>query len=188
MPGREGDVVTQRQQLVLDGVDQVGVVALREIGAANAAGEQHIAHEGVARGGLEQDDVTRRVAGAVQHLQGAVTDLNRVAIGEPARGAELLGWWKAEHLRLLGQGVDPELITRVRAFDGQRVLARQGAGGACVVDVRVGEPQGLEVQAQGLDGGHEGGDVAAGVDQGGVVGFIAPDKAGVLGESGDWDG
>ena len=48
---------------------------------------------------------------------------------------------------LLGQSVDPELVARVGADDRQGQLARQGAGAAGMVDVSVGVPDLLELQA-----------------------------------------
>src|SRR5512138_542512 len=41
----ERDVVAERPQLVADGVDQGVVAAAREIGAADRAGEQHVADQ-----------------------------------------------------------------------------------------------------------------------------------------------
>jgi hypothetical protein len=70
---------------------------------------------------------------------------------QPARGREGLGRRKAEHLRLLRQPVDPELVTRVRADDGQLQLARQRAGAAGVVDVGMGQQDLRQRQLAGLD-------------------------------------
>jgi hypothetical protein len=56
---------------------------------------------------------------------------------------------------LLGQAVDPELVARVRADDGQAQPLRQLARAARVVDVGVREPDGLQVQAQALRFGQQ---------------------------------
>lgn len=188
MAGREGDVIAQRQQVLRDGADQVTVVAAREVGAADAPVEQHVAHEGVAGAIVEEHDMARRVARAVQHLQRLPADADFVAIVQPARGREGLGLREAEHLALLRQGVDPELVAFVGADDGQGQRARQRAGAAGVVDVRVREPQRLERQATLFDRLQQLADVAARVDQGGLVGFVAPDKGAVLFEGGDGEG
>ena len=182
MAGRERDVIAQRQQLARDRVDQVGVVAAWEIRAADAACEQHVTHEGMACTGIEEDHMAWRVPRAVQHLQRVLAEGDGVAILEPLRRREGLGLRKAEHLALLRQGIDPELIPRVRADDGHAMRARQRAGGAGVIDVRVREPQGLEREAALLDGLEQCGDVTARVDQGGFVGLVAPDQGAVLGE------
>jgi hypothetical protein len=71
---------------------------------------------------------------------------HRVAIGQPARGREGVGMRKAEHLALLRQAVDPELVARVRADDGQVQLIGQLGGAAGVVDVGVRQPDLLQRQ------------------------------------------
>ena len=186
--GGEGHVITQRQQLGLDRVDQVSVVATWEVGAANAARKQHIAHKSVARGGLKKHHMAGRVAGAMQHLQLALANLHHIAIFEPLRGREHLGLRKAKHLRLFGQPINPELITRVRPHDGQAVRARQRAGGPGVVNVRVRQPDGFEVQLAFADGLLQHGDVTTWVNQRGVARFITPNQGAVLFKSSDGDG
>lgn len=188
MSRREGDVVTQRQQLGLDGVDQVGMVAAGKVRAADAACEQHVTHEGMARGGFEEDDMAGRVAGAMQHLQLVAADLDGVALLEPLRGGEAFGLREAEHLALLRQGVDPELVARMRADDGQIQLARQRASGASVVDVRVREPQGLERQPARLHCFQQRAHIATWVDQRGFIRVGAPNERAVLLEGCDGDG
>lgn len=184
----EGHVVAQWQQLGLDRVDQVGVVALREVGAADAAGKQHIAHEGMAGAFVEEHHVAGRVAGAVQHLERVLADADLVAVVQPSCGREVFGLWEAEHLALLGQAVDPELVTGVWTDDRQVELARQRAGAARVVDVRVGEPKGLEDQAALFHGLEQLAQVTPRVDQGRLVRGVAPDERAVLFERGDGDG
>ena len=98
--------------------------------------------------GAVEDDVPRRVPGAVAHRQRALPDLHRIAVVQPARRREGLGRREAEHLRLLAQAVDPELVGRVWSDDGQLQLARQRAGAAGMVDVGVGEQDLLERHAQ----------------------------------------
>jgi hypothetical protein len=159
-----------------------------EVGAADAAGEQHVADEGPLRFGRVEDHVARRVAGAVAHGQHAVADLHLVAVGQPARGREALDLRQPEHAALLHQRIDPELVARVRADDRQPVLARQGAGGTGVVDVRVGQPDGLQRHAQRRDGRAQSWQVATGVDDRGVHRAVAPDDGAVLGKGGDGDG
>ena len=45
MARHEGDIVAERKQLGADRVDQVGVIALRKIRAADRALEQHVADQ-----------------------------------------------------------------------------------------------------------------------------------------------
>ena len=186
--GDEDGVVAHGPQALGDAVDELLVVALGEVGAADAAGKQHIAHEGVARAFVEEHHVAGGVAGAVQHFERVLANADLVAIFQPSGGGEQLGLREAEHLALLGQAVDPELVAGVRADDGQVELARQRAGAARVVDVRVREPQGLEEQAALFHRFEQLAQVAARVDQRGLVRFIAPDEGTVLFERGDGDG
>jgi hypothetical protein len=122
------------------------------------------------------------------HGQRAAAHLHRVAAMQPACGREGLGRRKAEHLRLLRQPVDPELVTRVRADDGQLQLARQRAGAAGVVDVGMGQQDLRQRQLAGLDRRTDARQIAAGVDDGGLQSLVAPDQAAVLREGGDGDG
>ena len=71
---------------------------------------------------------------------------------------------------------------------GRLSSARQRAGAARVVDVRVREPQRLEREPAFFNRLQQLADVAARVDQGGFVGFIAPDEGAVLFEGGDGEG
>jgi len=71
-----------------DAIDQVLVVALREIGAANAAGKQHIADKGALDVGRIEHDMAGRVPRAVAHLQGVRAQGDGVAVAQPACGFE----------------------------------------------------------------------------------------------------
>jgi len=164
------------------------MVALREIGAANAASKQHIAHIGVAVLRIKKHHMAGRVAGAVQHLQGAVAQSHRIAIDQPTRGREMLGLREAKHLALLRQRVNPKAVAGVWAFNGQAQFARQGAGGACVVNVRMREENGFEREAALFHGGQQHGHVTAGINQGSVFGVFAPNERAVLFEGGDGEG
>ena len=52
--GEKCYIVAQWQNLLLDGADQMPMVAAAQIGAADGAFEQHIAHEGKALGFVEK--------------------------------------------------------------------------------------------------------------------------------------
>ncbi len=129
-----------------------------------------------------------RVARAVAHLQRLIADLHAVAVVQPARGREGLRGRKAEHRALLRQAVDPELVARVRADDGQGQALGQLARAARMVDVGVREPDLFEREAQARDFAEQGVEVAPGVDDGGLQGGVAPDDGAVLLERGDGDG
>ncbi len=57
--GQECYIVAQGQDLILDGLDQVGVIAAAQIGAADGTFEQHITHEGKALGFVEKHHRSR---------------------------------------------------------------------------------------------------------------------------------
>ena len=82
---REGHIITQGQQPMMDGVDQGLVVTTREIGPANAAGKQHITHKGVARARVKKDHVARRMAGAMANFKRAAAERDGRAPARPRR-------------------------------------------------------------------------------------------------------
>ena len=104
-----------------------------EVGAADAAGEQHVADEGVPGARLERTPRGRRVAGAVAP-QFAAADLHRVAVVQPACRREGLGIGKrtcgfaaaARRSELKSASCEPSV---------GRPSVRQRAGGAGVVDI-----------------------------------------------------
>jgi hypothetical protein len=122
------------------------------------------------------------------HRQRLFADGHGVAVGQPARRREGLGRRKAEHAALLRQAVDPELVARMRPDDGQRQAAREFAGAARVVDVRMREPDLLERDAELVDGCEQPVEIAAGVDDRGLLRGVAPHDGTVLLERGDGDG
>lgn len=185
--GDEDRGVTHGPQALHDAGDQGAVVALREIGAANGAGKQHITHKSAACVGRIKHHMTRRVAGAVTHMQGAVAHGHRVAVKQPARGGERIRMRKAEHAALLGQAVNPELIGRVRPHDGQLELFRQLGGATRMVDVGVGLPDLGQRKPPAFDFGQQHIQVTPRIDDGSLQGFITPDDGTVLLKSSDGD-
>jgi len=67
--GDEHRVVAHGPQALRDAVDQMLVIALGEIGAADAAGEQHIANKRAVHLGRIKHHMPRRVARAMPHGQ-----------------------------------------------------------------------------------------------------------------------
>ena len=86
--GDEGGVVAQRPEPPGDRVDQVLMVAHREIGAADRALEQDVADDRELRGGMVEDDMAGRVAGAMIDVEGQLADRHLIAIDQPAVGFE----------------------------------------------------------------------------------------------------
>ena len=69
MTGNEDGIAAERPQLARNRVDQVLMIAHREIGAADRSLENHIADNGELRRRMVEHDMARRVARAVAHLQ-----------------------------------------------------------------------------------------------------------------------
>src|SRR5438132_1321808 len=63
--GHELDIVAERPEASGDRLDQLGVVAAREIRPPDGALEQHVAHLGELRLAVEEDHMARRVPRAV---------------------------------------------------------------------------------------------------------------------------
>lgn len=131
--------------------------------------------------------MARCVPGAMANIQCAIADLNRVAVDQPAIGCEGLGQRKVEHAALVREPVNPELVAHVRANDGQVQPAGQFSHATCVVNVRMGQPNGFKVQVAVCNRLGEFFKVAARVDDRCLVGFTAPHDGTVLRELGDWN-
>ena len=121
----EAHRVTERKQARANRAEQRGVIAAGEIRAAHRSLEQDVANYGQLGGLVKKDHMARGVAGAVYDLQQLFTHRNRVAVFEPAGGGEGLGQGQSEHLGLLGQCVEPELVAEVGPDDGDVQLGSQ---------------------------------------------------------------
>lgn len=190
--GNEDGVVAQGPELLADAAQELGMVAAREVGAPDAACKEDVAHKGALQIGTVKNDVARGVAWAVVHGEAVAAEGDGVAargvVAEPACGRECLAGRKAEHGALLGQCVNPVLVGRMRADDGQ--LQAAGEFGCCagVVDVGVGEPDLLERDGARLTGGQQGLEVASGVNDSACAAGVVPDDGAVLREGGDGQG
>ena len=88
MAGNELDIIAERPELLMDRVDQRLVIAARKIGAADRAGEEHIADQGQFRRGMEKHHMPRRMAGCVQHL--SLIHILQIDVQATRRRIELL--------------------------------------------------------------------------------------------------
>src|SRR5690554_6790705 len=98
MAGNKGDVIAEREQACADRADQLGMIAPREITAANGTGKEHITHHGKTGFGLYEYHMTRGVARAVQYVQTGVAHRDLITMFQPARGREGARRREAEHL------------------------------------------------------------------------------------------
>ena len=110
------------------------MVAPGEIGAANGSGKKNIAHEGQPILLVHEHDRAGRVAWAMHHTHLLLAHAHRIAIVEPTIGHKRLGSGHAEHGALGGQLRDPEIIVRMRPFDGNTETLGQLTGLAAVPD------------------------------------------------------
>lgn len=84
MAGNKGHVIAQRQQLILNGRDQLPMVAAWKITAPHPAFENHIPGNEQSGSVIKEDHMTRRMARAVQHPQRHIPHINHVAFIKPA--------------------------------------------------------------------------------------------------------
>src|SRR5690606_37602136 len=134
---------------------------------------------------VKEDHVAGRVAGTVEDLPRRLAQGQNVAIVQPACGGEGAGLGQAVLLALGGNQVDPELVLKMRADDVETGLLLHFGGGAGMVQVAVGEPDGVQRQAAPRDLAQYSVDRAAGIDDGGLVRLGAPYGGAVLLKRGD---
>ena len=128
------------------------------------------------------------MAGAMAHLQRVLAESDGVTVMQPTRGCE---WARRGETIVSGglrQAINPKLIAFVGADDGQAQLFSQIGCAAGVVNVGVREPDLLKRHAQLFASGFQQGQIATGIDDGALHGFIAPDDGAVLLEGGNGDG
>ena len=187
MARNEHRAVAHGPQALGDAGDQRVVVALRKIGAANGPGKQHIAHKGALDLRRIKNHMTGRMSRAVTYLQRAAANGDCVTVKQPAGGSEGICMGKAESHALLGQAINPELVRRMRADDGELETLRQFCCAARMVNVGMGLPDLRQGQPQTPDFCEQQIEIATGVDDGGLQGFVAPDNGAVLLKIGDRD-
>src|SRR6516164_8269855 len=89
MATNEADIVAERQQLVLDRLDQGCMIAARNIAASDRAVEQDIADMGKAHLLVEVHDAAWRVTGTMQDLEGQFADRDGITFLQPAIRREI---------------------------------------------------------------------------------------------------
>src|SRR5690606_8351323 len=160
------------------------MVAAREVRATDRPVEQHVAHDGEPRLAMEEHDMPRRVAGAMDDLERLLAEGDGVAVLEPAVGLERVEPRKAEALALLRQLRDPEGVLALRPLDRHRVTAGELGSLPAMVDVAVGEQDLLDVRPELSQRVVDAVEIAARVDDGGAAGFLAAQHGAVLRERG----
>ena len=102
MPGNKADIVPQRKKLAADRIQQLLVIAAREIGTADRAFKKHIPDHGQAGIGGIENHVPGRVSRCVNDLQLVLTELDRIAVLQPSVWLEDIRLAEAELAGLFG--------------------------------------------------------------------------------------
>lgn len=179
MAGDEHRVVAQRPELAGDRVDQILMIALREVGAADRSLEQHVADDGELRRRMVEDDMAGRVAGAVIDVEHQLADGHGIAVDQPAARFER----HPAHAILatvLGEPVDPEPIGLVRSLDPDAELGGELAREAAMVDMAMGDQDLLDRDFVLLRRRAQPVEIAAGIDEGAAHRLRAPEQAAIL--------
>src|SRR5205809_6504391 len=103
------------------------------------------------------------MAGAVQDVEGKVTDRDRIALVEPAVGAEIAHAGHAEALAAAHDIVEQKFVGDMRALDLDLKRVAQFRSAADMVDMAVRQPDVLNRYAGLLDRLLDFGNVRAGV-------------------------
>ncbi len=120
------------------------------------------------------------VAGAVEHLEAGLAELQHITVVQPAIWGEAA---RALHAPVGGRRldlVDPELVVLVRAFDGQSGAFAQIGRAATVIQVPVGDPDLLQRQPARAHQLDQPLGLGPGIDDRRLVGPGAPDQGAVL--------
>ena len=115
------------------------MVAFWKIGTSDGAPKEHVANLGELRAGMVKDDMARRVSRAMDHVEGDLAKVHRVAAVEPARWREAFGTREAEALALFLDAVDPELVIDMWALDGCSSMLTKDSRAADVINMPMGE-------------------------------------------------
>jgi len=180
MPGDEGDIVTERKELLANRTDQGRVIAARKVGSPDRSGEQDVPNDGHLRLGMEEHHMTRRVTRCVNNLQDLFANRDGITVLEPAIRFEGLTAGKTEHAALVGHTLDPEQVVTLRPLDRHIQLARKLRRAAGVVDVSVRDQDLLDRHAELFGGRKNMIEITARIDYRGASGLLAPDDAAVL--------
>src|SRR5262249_40434967 len=177
----EDEVVAERDELRLDGLNEGGVIPIGEVGAPDGASEQHVANEGKALRSVNEHHRARRVAGAVQHREAGAGVAYLVALLKPAIGCDVARTQEPHGKALCSQAVEQELIGDVRTLDGDAAeLLLQFGGAGSVIDVPVGEQDLVDPDAGLFYAGLDAVEITTGIDDGARFGCLVPQQGAVL--------
>ena len=109
VPRHECRLAAEGPETCDDRVEQLLVVAERKVGAPDRTLKQHVADHRHPRRSVVEDDVTRRMTGAVIDVERQPPDRHRVAIDQPSIGLEHAAGHAIAPAVILQPG-DPEAV------------------------------------------------------------------------------
>ncbi len=189
MPWMYLGIITKRKQNGPDGGDQRGVVAARQVRAADRPREQRVADEQVlddrgARTAHLEADSAWTMTRSVKRASLAVAERDDLP-----RGIELVDWRRRihakteHHAHLDGTLVEEEVVTVEIHRDTQRPLG--GADAGHVIDVSVGEQNVADRQRLPVSKVEQAGNLISRIDDHGITRALAPDHESILEERPD---
>ena len=175
MAGDDDQVVSEGQQLVADGNQDLAAVAAGKIRAADGVAEQGVPGDEFVFRGYQQADAPLGMAGGVKHLERMIGQANAVAIPEGNVDRGWVGRLDAEpaglYVELRGQGQVAFVHVDRRAGAGVET-----GGAADVIDVGVGDDDGGDAHLVAVQDLLDFDKVVSGVDDHGFARrFVAED-------------
>lgn len=178
--GNKRNVITQRPEPTTDRCNQRIKIAFWKIGTPDRALKKHIADNGQTTRFMKENQVSRRVTGAMDYTHFDISEMHRVTLLQPAIRRERTHVWETEHFALLGHAVDPELIIALRPFNRQRKTF--GKFGHCtgMIDMAVCHENLLQRCPALLKRPDDALNIPARINHRRTAGFFAPQQAAVL--------
>lgn len=171
--GREGE------QFLADGAQELGVVAAGQIGAADGALEECVAGNDAVGFGNVEADASGGMAGGFEGTECVAAEGEDIAFGEWAFDGGEFDGWQAEEGGLVADGlVEGEFAGVHVDLDAEGGF---GLGqGTNVVQVGVGDENGLDADVELVDGGKNDARFIAGIDEEGFAGVLVGQDAAIL--------
>ncbi len=176
----ETHVVSQGQQFFVNRLQQGGMIAPREIGAADGTPEQNVSHQRQTFPPMEIDHVARRMPRAVQHLEPLLTEPYLVSLLEPAIRVQGFRRWKTVDLTLPGKGFQEKAILLLGTLHRNGEPLGEFPCATYVIEVAMGQQDSLYFHLLLLHHCDDALDLPAGIHDRGATGRFAPQQAAVL--------
>ncbi len=191
VPWQNDEIIGQREQAASDPGDQGLMVAISEIGAANNATKQCIAHNGEFVFATYKDDMARRMSRAMRNFQGQPRQRDGLSIFHKPIGMRVLQIVKSKGLRLLDDGTQQKIIPLV----GADQCHRSGLTSDKTFTKRVGTPSMIEmpvrqqngVDCESLEHLQELGNITARIEHHSVSGLLILENRTILAQGGHLD-